>query len=343
MANVLIIRMSSIGDVAMTIPVIYSVAKDNPSDSFTVLTQDFLLSLFINRPTNMNIIGMNTKKAEKSLWGIIRFAFYLAGNKYDIVFDLHNVIRSRIINLIFRLKGKSVYVLYKDRKGRKKLTRKPPKKIEALPAMTTRYADVFRQAGFQFKVSFISLYEESPVDMEIIHSIAGEKKGKWVGIAPFATYEGKIYPKDKMEDVLRILSKQPDITLFLLGGKGDEEAVFDQWALKYANTRNLAGKYSLDQELAMISRFDVLISMDSANMHFASLVNTPVISIWGATHPFAGFYGYRQSPDGAVQRDLSCRPCSVFGNKPCYRGDWACMEEIPPKQIVDKVNKYLDK
>lgn len=342
MANVLIIRISAIGDVAMTIPVIYSVAKDNPTDSFTVLTQDFLLSLFINRPANINLIGLDTKKREKSLLRLIRFAFYLAKNQYDIVFDLHNVIRSRIIDLVFRLKGKSVFVLDKDREGRKKLTRKPPKKIEALSAMTTHYADVFRRAGFQFKESFISLYEESPVDMGIVHSIAGEKKGKWVGIAPFATYHGKIYPKDKMEEVIRILSKYPDITLFLLGGKGNEEAVLDQWASQYANTRNLAGKYSLNQELAMISQFDVLISMDSANMHFASLVNTPVISIWGATHPFAGFYGYRQSPDGAIQRDLSCRPCSVFGSKPCYRGDWACLE-IGPEVIIDKVNKYLNK
>jgi ADP-heptose:LPS heptosyltransferase len=340
MANVLIIRISSIGDVAMTIPVIYSVAKDNPLDSFTVLTQDFLLSLFINRPDNINLIGLNTKKTEKSLLGIIRFAFHLAKNRYDIVFDLHNVIRSRIIDLVFRLKCKRVFVLDKDRQGRKKLTQKPPKKIEALSAMVTLYANVFRQAGFQFKESFVSLYEESPIDMKIIHSITGGKKGKWVGIAPFATYQGKIYPKDKMEKVIRVLSKQSDMTLFLLGGKGSEEAVLDEWASRYMKTQNLAGKYSLDQELAIISQLDILISMDSANMHFASLVNTPVISIWGATHPFAGFYGYRQSPDGAIQRDLPCRPCSVFGNKPCYRGDWACFE-IGPEVIIEKVNKYL--
>lgn len=343
MANVLIIRISAIGDVAMTIPEIYSVAKDNPSDSFTVLTQEFLVALFINRPANVSLIGLDTKGTEKSLFGILRFAFSLTGKKYDIVLDLHNVIRSRVIDLILFLSGARVLFMNKDRKERKKLIRKPPKKIYALPAMTTRYGNVFRQAGFKFEERFISLYEENPVDMEIIHSIAGEKKRKWVGIAPFATYQGKIYPKDKMEEVIHALAGQPDISLFLFGGKGDEEVILEQWSQQYANTQSLAGKYSLDQELAIISQLDVLISMDSANMHFASLVGTPVISIWGATHPFAGFYGYRQSSDGAIQIDLSCRPCSIFGTKTCYRSDWACMNEISYEQVVDKVNKYLNK
>lgn len=343
MAKVLIIRISAIGDVAMTIPVVYAVAKGNPADSFTVLTQEFLHPLYVNRPENVNLIGIDTKKTVRSLVGIIRFAFYLTKERYDIVFDLHNVIRSRVIDAVFFLTGTRIYLLNKGRRDRKLLTRKPPKKIKALTAMTTRYADVFRRAGFQFEESFVSLYEEHPADEKVIRAIGGEKKGKWIGIAPFAQHYGKMYPLHRMETVVATLCRQPDTTLFLLGGKGHEEAILDEWASQYVHTRNLAGKYSLDQELALISQLDVLVSMDSANMHFASLVGTPVISIWGATHPFAGFYGYRQSPDGVIQRDLPCRPCSVFGNKPCYRGDWACMMGIPYKQIVDKVNKDLNK
>jgi ADP-heptose:LPS heptosyltransferase len=82
--------------------------------------------------------------------------------------------------------------------------------------------------------------------------------------------------------------------------------------------------------------------MDSANMHLASLFGVPVVSVWGATHLFAGFMGYGQSADNAVQIDaLTCRPCSVFGNKPCFRGDHACMEWIKPEQISEKVNRIL--
>ena len=79
------------------------------------------------------------------------------------------------------------------------------------------------------------------------------------------------------------------------------------------------------------------VSLDSANMHLASLFGVPVVSVWGATHPFAGFFGWAQPTDNAVQIDLYCRPCSVFGNKPCYRGDHACMQQLPEEKIIEKV------
>ena len=340
-SKVLIIRFSAIGDVAMTIPVIYAAAKANPSVSFTVLTQTFLISLFINRPANVNVIGIDDKKTDKSLISIIRFAYFLTKERFDVIFDLHNVIRSRIMDVIFWLSGKRVFLLDKGRKERKEITKKPPKMIKKLLAMTERYADVFHRAGFEFDNTFVSLYEKQPIDLKIVHSIAGEKKGYWIGIAPFTKHHGKIYPIDQMEKVVAALSKQTDVSLFLFGGKGYEASILEEWASRYMHTQNLAGKYSLDQELALIGQLDVLVSMDSANMHFASLVDTKVISIWGATHPYAGFYGYRQSPDLAIQTDLPCRPCSIFGNKPCYRGDWACMNQITTEQILNKINNLL--
>lgn len=343
MSKVLIIRFSAIGDVAMTIPVIYAAAKANPEDSFTVLTEKFLVSLFINHPANVNVVGIDKKGTNRSVAGLVRFAFSLTKEKYDVVFDLHNVIRSRIIDIVFWLRGTKVFLLDKGREDRKKITKKPPKKIKQLPAMTTRYAEVFQRAGFQFKESFVSLYEEHPVDMKTVDSIAGKKQEQWIGIAPFTKHYGKTYPVEQMEKVVAALSKRANVKLFLLGGRGYEEAILEEWAFQYMHTQNLAGKYSLDQELAIISQLDVLISMDSANMHFASLVGTNVVSVWGATHPYAGFYGYRQSPDWIIQTDLPCRPCSVFGNKPCYRGDWACLNQITPDQIVNKTITLLDK
>jgi ADP-heptose:LPS heptosyltransferase len=97
----------------------------------------------------------------------------------------------------------------------------------------------------------------------------------------------------------------------------------------------------MHQELILMSHLDVMISMDSSNMHLASLTNTPVVSIWGATHPYAGFMGWGQSEDNAVQIPLDCRPCSIFGQKPCLRGDYACMRNIAPETIVEKVEKVL--
>jgi ADP-heptose:LPS heptosyltransferase len=103
----------------------------------------------------------------------------------------------------------------------------------------------------------------------------------------------------------------------------------------------MAGKISMEAELALMSQLDVMLSMDSANMHLASLVNIPVISIWGATHPYAGFKGWNQPIENCVQVDLECRPCSVFGNKKCFRGDYACLVRIEPEQLIKKIQTLI--
>lgn len=337
MANILVIRLSAIGDVAMTVPVIYSAAKSNPGDSFTVLTQAFLIPLFINRPTNVNVIGINTRSTEKSLPGLLRFASALVKYDFDIILDLHDVLRTIIIRSFFHLHGKSVYVIDKARRDRSSLTDPKNKKLRQLKPVIERYADVFRKADLKYYESFKSLFDESAPDILSIEEFTGKKIGRWIGLAPFAKHQGKIYPIDDMERVVAELSKRDDITIFLFGGGGYEEAILDKWAFDYPKVKSVVGKYSLNEELALISRLDLLLCMDSANMHFASLVGTRVISIWGATHPYCGFYGYHQNPEDIIQLDMPCRPCSVFGQKPCLRGDWACMSQITPEMIVDKV------
>ncbi|WP_080902562.1 glycosyltransferase family 9 protein [Parabacteroides sp. Marseille-P3160] len=343
MANVLVIRLSAIGDVAMTIPVIYSAAKANPQDSFTVLTQSFLMPIFLHRPSNVNIIGINTKTSEKTLCGLLRFATAFSRYDYDLVLDLHNVIRTKIIRTFFQWRKRPVYVLDKARKEREALTRMYHKKLKPLPLMTERYADVFRKGGLKYEDTFRTLFSEEKPDRKALESIAGVKQEPWVGIAPFAKHRGKIYPLEAMEEVVAVLSKKKHFRLFLFGGRGKEEEMLARWEAKYPHVKSMVGICSLDQELMLISRLDVLLCMDSANMHFASLVGTPVLSIWGATHPYSGFYGYHQDLENAIQLDLPCRPCSIYGEKKCYRGDWACMTQILPMDVVKRVEAFLQK
>ena len=143
-------------------------------------------------------------------------------------------------------------------------------------------------------------------------------------------------PLEKSFELAKILSRTHKIYFF--GGGKEETEILNTWAQKLPNTESLAGKLSLKEELQKIAELEVMISMDSANMHLASLVGTRCISVWGSTHHFAGFLGYGQSVDDIVEvRDLTCRPCSVFGDKECYRGDYACLEEIDIQKIVEKV------
>ncbi|MDR2810043.1 MAG: glycosyltransferase family 9 protein [Tannerellaceae bacterium] len=342
MAKILIIRLSAIGDVAMTIPAIYSAACANPYDTFTVLTQVFLIPVFINRPPNVEITGINTFGPEKSLRGLLRFARAYATYDFDIVLDLHHVLRSMIIRSLFQLKGKKVFTLNKARKERSLLIRRKHKVLKPLRSVIERYADVFKAAGLKYSDTFHVLFDEKyPVNLSDIENFTGSKQGKWIGIAPFAKHRGKIYPPECMEQVVAMLSARKEYTLFLIGGRGREQEILETWASRYPNVKSVAGRYALDAELSLISRLDVLLCMDSANMHFASLVGTTVVSVWGATHPYTGFYGYRQNPENAIQLNMPCRPCSIYGNKPCYRKDWACMTQLEPDVIAKRIESLL--
>jgi len=332
MTTTLVIRLSSLGDIAITIPVIYSVAKRYPDDHFLLLTKSLWQSLFVNKPSNLTVFPVDTKGKHKGIIGIIcllRELSRLIRTKEVKVADLHGVIRSFIIDLYFRLKGKPVAVIHKGREEKRKLTSSKNKIMQPLKTTINRYREVFEKLGYDSSISFTGLFSEKPVNEKIR-----------IGIAPFAKHKGKTYSLDQMEEVVSRLTELPNVEIVFWGGK-QERILLENWAEKYRNTKSVAGKMSLQEELHLMNEMNIMLSMDSANMHLASLVNTPVISIWGATHPFLGFYGFNQSESNIIQIDLPCRPCSVFGNKQCRQGDYACLKQITPEMIIDKVLLYI--
>lgn len=330
--------MSAIGDVAMTVPVIYSLKKTYPDAEITFVSQKFARG-FIGQIPGITLFEVDLKGRHKGLKGIFKIYFDLRKlGPFDIVADLHNVIRSKIIRTLFRLSSSKIVTIDKGRTEKRNLCKINGKQLVQLETTVARYSRVFHDAGFTFETKFESLFTDISLPKNIT-DITGEKQAKWIGIAPFAKHKGKIYPIELMEKSLAKFASGEKTKIFLLGGGANEKAILSDWEKRYPNTISLAGKLSIEDELRVIANFDVLISMDSANMHFASLVNTPVVSVWGATHPYAGFYGWNQHPENAIQVDLVCRPCSIYGNKPCFRKDYACLYQITPEMIVDRTFK----
>jgi ADP-heptose:LPS heptosyltransferase len=190
-----------------------------------------------------------------------------------------------------------------------------------LPPTTQRYMRVLQQLGFSFSLSCPS---------------PSQPLRKGYGIAPFAAHKGKIYPLDKMEVVVRELAKSGE-PIYLFGAGKKEKEILDTWGEKYDNVYSLVGKYSMDEEIAFMRMLRLMLTMDSANMHLASIAGTRVLSIWGATHSNAGFLGYGQNECDCIQRnDLPCRPCSIYGNKKCKFGDYRCLD-MSPEIIIKRV------
>jgi len=343
MAKVLVIRLSSFGDVAMLVPVIFSVAAKYPQDRFSVMTRKAFAPLFENLGFNVNIIPLDINGRHKGIRGFFRVARKVLSSGFSHVADEHNVLRSKGIRYLMKMTGHKVASIDKGRKEKENLINNKTLN-HPLESTMQRYQDVFDKLGFPAPNTFNNIFDFAPRNFSELKAVVTEKRGKWIGIAPFSKHRAKIYPLEKMEKVIASLSGLENTTLFLFGSGKEEGKVLSLWANKYPNIINTAGKLNLMREMHLISYLDVMLSMDSANMHLASLVQTPVVSIWGATHPSLGFYGYGQDLDNAVQvDDLDCRPCSVYGDLPCQRGDYACLYTIPETRVVNKVIKVLEK
>ena len=338
MAHVLIIRFSAIGDVAMTVPVIDSLARQYSENQYTVLSQIFLSPLFVHCSDNVRFVGVDLYNDYRGLRGMYRLYRELLKLKFDAVADLHDVLRTKLLRIFFRCSGIKVKHINKGRKEKRGLTRKNNKIFKQLKPTTERYADVFNALGQPLAaLDFRSVFGSSRGDFSHIAHLTGEKNRRWIGVAPFAKHEGKIFPLERMEQVVEHFAGREDTSVFLFGGGAGEKTILEAWSAKYPRAISVAGKLDLSAELILMSHLDVMLSMDSANMHLASLTATPVVSVWGATHPYSGFYGYNQSPGNAVQVDMSCRPCSVYGNKPCYRKNTECMTKINLQTVVEAI------
>lgn len=342
MAKVLVIRLSSFGDVAMLVPVVYSIAAKYPLDKFTVLTRTAFMPLFQNLGFNINAMPFDPVR-HKSIIGLFRLTRRVAKFGFTYIADEHDVLRTKVIRRLLKPRISKTVCIDKGR-GEKEAFIENKQTDTPIKSSIDRYLDVFDKLGYPAELTFTNFFEFTQKDFYLLRSVVKteEKTGKWIGIAPFSKHEQKIYPLDKMENVLETLTKDPNNHVFLFGASKAEEEVLSEWSKKYPNTISTAGQFGIVTELLLISYLDVMISMDSANMHLASLVETPVVSIWGATHPHMGFYGYRQDPENAVHLEMPCRPCSVYGNIPCDNQDkFACLTNIPESAILEKVEKVL--
>ncbi len=342
MTRILIIRLSAMGDVAMTVPVIENLQRAYPDVRITVLTNPFFQPFFRDIP-GVEFVETDFKERHHGIRGIVRLHKDIRREyKIDMVADLHDVIRTKILRKLFRLNGIKIAIIDKERTHKKELIRPKNKIFRQLATTHKRYADVFRKLGFRISDPSPARKKSSPVPAPIMEK-TGVKQGKWIGIAPFAQHPGKIYPVEAMAQVVERLSADPGIRLFIFGGGGREREVAEDFEKRFPRTRSVIGLLNLGEELDLISNLDCMVTMDSSAMHMASLTATPAVSVWGATHHYSGFLGLGQSEEHIVESDLPCRPCSIYGNIPCHRGDYACMRAISPEMITAKVLKLLGK
>lgn len=333
--HILVIRLSAMGDVAMTAPILRQLSSQYPELKITVLTRGFFKPFFRDIP-NVTVFEADVKGKHKGIFGLYRLSKELKKLKIDAVADLHNVLRSKILKRF--IKGVRFIQIDKGRSGKKALV--SGKVFKQLKTTHQRYADVFEALGFELDITTPTFPQKISLPPKL-NDLLGNSLGETIGIAPFAAFKSKVYPIELMEEVIARLCTDNKVLLFG-GGKSEIDAL-EVLASKHNNTVNLAGKLSLNEELDVISNLDVMISMDSGNAHIAAMLGIEVVTIWGVTHPYAGFYPFNQKEENALLADRTkypLIPTSVYGNKH-PEGYEEAISSISPKDIISKVHSII--
>lgn len=339
--HIAVIRLSAMGDVAMTVPVLRALVLQHPEVKLTVVSRLFFQPFFDTIP-NVNFFAVEVKGRHKGFVGLLRLYSDLQKLDIGMVADLHNVLRSKVVRNLFALNGKKVAATDKGRADKKALTRAENKIFQPVKSMFERHCETFSNLGFPIDLSHPHFPEKAVLSEEIL-KIAGSKSGKWIGMAPFAQYESKVYPLDLLQKVIDELASDASRTLFLFGGGQQEIDKLNQLKHSHKNVTVVAGKLKLQQELDLISNLDIMLSMDSGNAHIAAMQGVKVITLWGATHPYAGFKPFHQPMEYCITADRThypFLPTSVYGNKkvPGYEN---AMRTILPETIVNTIKKEL--
>ena len=340
--HIAVFRLSAMGDVAMIVPIVRAFVNQNKECKITVVSRPFFKPFF-ESIDGVDFFAIDLNQKHKGFIGLIKLFFDLKKLNIDAFADLHNVLRSKIIRTLFALSGKKVAFTDKGRKEKKALTRAKNKIFEPVKTMFDRHIQAFEQLGFSVNLN----QPEFPnlALSEKTHTISGEKNNqKWIGIAPFAQYQSKVYPIDLMQQVIDILAKNSNYQIFLFGGGKHETEILNSFSINKKNCIVVAGKLDLSQELQLISQLDVMVSMDSGNGHIAAMLGNKVITLWGATHPFAGFAPFNQPLEFSLTADREkypLLPTSVYGNK-IVEGYQDVMRSISVESVVNKINSVIN-
>ena len=324
------------GDVAMTVPVLRAFTEQYPEVKLTILTRDFFKPFFRDLK-NATVFPADVDGKHKGVFGLYKLSKELESLGIDAIADLHNVLRTKILKFFFS--GIDIIQIDKGRDEKKALT--SGKNFTQLKTTVQRYADVFQELGFPIDVSNPTFPERKKLNVKTLAIVNENRAFKWIGIAPFTAHDGKMYPIEMMEEVIAELSKENKIILF--GGGESEIKQLNALESKFENVTNIAGMLTLDEELDLISNLDVMLSMDSGNGHLAAMLGIKTVTLWGVTHPFAGFMPFNQPEENSLVANRNIYPLiptSVYGNK--FPESYAdCMKSIYTEDVIAKIKSIL--
>lgn len=340
MRKVLVIQTAFPGDLILLTPLLEALKAGNDPVHLSLLTLPGNTGLFENNPFVDEILTYDKKGTEKGLVPFLKLVLCLRKKRFDTALIPHPSLRSALLAFLGGIPERLGFAhrqcafLYTNRVD----TRGTVHEVERNLTLSA----AFGVPGSGFVPGLFPSERDEYEAGEILEEAGIKTDHPFVAVAPGSTWPTKAWPEDKYRRLLGEV--RVEYPVVLIGGKGDID-LCARLAGSYDGDEGFpvssaAGRTNFLQSAVLISMAGVLVSGDSAPVHLASAVGTPVVILYGPTVSTFGFYPYGV-PFRVVKKDLVCRPCSTHGPKRCPLGHFKCMMDIGEKEVLDAALELL--
>jgi len=333
--KILILRLSSIGDILLSTPFIRQVRMTYADAQIDFVLKKQYDDLLHFNPHINRIFWVEPEKGKEGLRELRR---RLQQEGYDYVFDLHNNFRSRY--LTHPLKATLKKRIHKDKIKQALLVWLKKNRYQKIISIPRRYLQVAAGSRIRDDGHGLEFFWKDRNELEVKALLKAYKlTGGFIALAPGATYFTKRWPLEYFKILLQKILEQRKEKIVILGGQEDKESFK---ALNISGrVVNLTGKTSLLNTAIVLNQARALVSNDSGLMHMAAAVNTPLVAVFGSTVRELGFFPFRADSIVLENKQLRCRPCSHLGRNQCPKKHFKCMTEIKPDLVYKSLKELL--
>lgn len=341
--KVLFIRLSSLGDILLTFPLISFFKSRFPDSHITLLTKTaYKETVELNK--DIDEILLFDKKNVK----ISQMRLLIKQNKYDYIFDLHKNIRSFLFS---SFSGFPVSRFNKHSIRKFLLVRFKINLLKDIPGIIVRYFQSLNKFNLFDEKSFVSYLETYGILVDeklknVLYDKIPELKKfeKIIAFCPSARHKTKMLPQEKYIKIGKELTSSPKSAIILMGSS-DEAEYCEKIVSQISDKQcfNLAGKTSIPETSAMLKQCNIIISNDTGLMHLSNLLDIPLIALFGSTVKEFGFFPIGKNAVTFEQKELKCRPCSHIGLKECPKKHFRCMNDIDEEPVIKKAIEIINK
>ncbi|MDO9577481.1 MAG: lipopolysaccharide heptosyltransferase II [Candidatus Cloacimonadales bacterium] len=323
--KILLIRLSSLGDIVLTQSVAAALRKKYPNAEIHFITK----KAFVPIVEAFGCIDQIHVWGEYKSFSKLR---KLAKNRFDLVIDLHNKFNTFLIKKI--VNGKNTATYNKHHHLRWKIVQHQTN--QSISSTVELYFSALKKAGIEAEISNPELYPKNELNEKLADLFETNKHN--VAIFPGALHKTKQYPTEQLAEMINSLDEK--FNIFLLGSAAEKNLISDLRKLLNRPIINFVGKLNIAELISFMQKADAVISNDSGPMHIAAALQKPQIAIFGATNPRLGFAPLNKKAIVLIA-DLACQPCSLHGGKNCPLTHFNCMQSISPQKIKTELLRIL--